>query len=153
MIRKLIFCLLLCISVSVFGEEEVYSYGDFEYTIDENDEVCITGYNGYDKDLIIPSEINGMKVTSIGDSAFYWCELLISIKIPNSIKSIGDSAFGQCSSLKSIEIPDSVISIGGGVFSECFSLENVMISEKNENFAIINNILYNKKEKSVISCF
>lgn len=43
MIRKLIFCLLLCISVSVFGEEEVYSYGDFEYTIDENDEVCITG--------------------------------------------------------------------------------------------------------------
>ena len=72
MIRKLIFCLLLCVSVSVFAEEEVYTYGDFEYTIDENGEVCITGYNGEVEDLIIPSEINGKKVVSIGDYAFSW---------------------------------------------------------------------------------
>ena len=45
----------------------------------------------------------GTKV--IGDWAFYGCESLKSINIPNSVTSIGDSAFEWCDSLKSIYIP------------------------------------------------
>ena len=37
--------------------------------------------------------------TSIGDYAFYSCDSLISITIPNSVTSIGEKAFGWCSKL------------------------------------------------------
>ncbi|MBR0394709.1 MAG: leucine-rich repeat protein, partial [Alistipes sp.] len=45
---------------------------------------------------------DGSKVTSIGNSAFWDCELLKSITIPDSVTSIGSSAFLKCSSLTSI---------------------------------------------------
>ena len=43
-------------------------------------------------------------VTSIGKSAFYDCDALTSISIPNSVTSIGDYAFSWCESLTSISI-------------------------------------------------
>lgn len=66
-------------------------------------------------------------ITSIGDSAFYYCYSLTSIVIPDSVTSIGNSAFHRCSRLTSITIGNSVISIGEDAFSECWSLTNVDI--------------------------
>ena len=54
--------------------------------------------------VVIPEEINGVSVTSIGDSSFYYCKSLTSITIPNSVTSIGEEAFSSCSSLTSITI-------------------------------------------------
>lgn len=62
----------------------------------------------------IPEEIDGVKVRNIGYRAFYDCDSLTSIKIPDSVTSIETCAFEDCDSLTSIEIPDSVTSIGGG---------------------------------------
>ena len=66
-------------------------------------------------------------LTSIGNSAFYYCRSLTSIEIPSSVTSIGNSAFYYCSSLTSIEIPSSVTSIGGQAFSSCRSLTSIEI--------------------------
>ena len=63
----------------------------------------------------------------ICDCAFFCCESLQSITIPNSVKSIGDGAFRVCESLQSITIPNSVTSIGEGAFSTCVSLQSVTI--------------------------
>lgn len=54
----------------------------------------------------------GSAVTSIGDWAFYDCDDLMSVTIPDRVTSIGQSAFCYCTSLTSIIIPDSVTSIG-----------------------------------------
>jgi hypothetical protein len=54
-------------------------------------------------------------VTSIGDSAFYYCTKLTSVTIGNSVTSIGDYAFYYCR-LTSVTIPDSVTSIGDSAF-------------------------------------
>ena len=66
-------------------------------------------------------------VTSIGDSAFYYCTSLASITIPESVTSIGEEAFWACESLTSITIPKSVTSIGAYAFSNCRSLTSITI--------------------------
>ena len=82
-----------------------------------------------DTDIVIPSEYNGLPVASIGNWAFYSCESLTSVVIPDSVTSIGDRAFEYCPSLESIEIPDSVTSIGSHAFQYCHSLTNIDISD------------------------
>ncbi|MGN0795709.1 MAG: leucine-rich repeat domain-containing protein [Christensenellales bacterium] len=71
------------------------------------------------KNSVIPTDGS---VTSIGDYAFFGCNGLTSITIPNSVTSIGDYAFFGCSGLTSITIPDGVTSIGERAFYGCSSL-------------------------------
>ncbi len=70
--------------------------------------------------------LNG--VTRIGDYAFYGCNLITSIDIPESVTSIGDYAFTACESLSKIEIPKGVTIIDGYAFSLCSNLTNVELS-------------------------
>ncbi len=51
------------------------------------------------KSSVIPTDGS---VTSIGNSAFIYCEGLTSVTIPNSVTSIGNSAFFGCKGLSSI---------------------------------------------------
>ena len=44
-------------------------------------------------------------VTSIGETAFYWCDRLMMVTIPMSMISIGDYAFSGCNSLKDVYYP------------------------------------------------
>lgn len=80
-----------------------------------------------DNEVIIPSTYNNLPVMSIATSAFYNCDSLTSITIPDSVTSIGYGAFRGCSSLTSITIPDSVTSIGSEAFYDCDSLTSVTI--------------------------
>ena len=64
-------------------------------------------------------------VTSIGWSAFYYCNKLTSVTIPDSVTSIDEWAFSYCSGLTSVTIPDSVASIGSSAFLGCSNLKNV----------------------------
>ena len=89
-------------------------------------------------------------VTSIGQRAFWNCNSLTSINIPSSVTSIGESAFQNCNSLTSINIPSSVTSIGESAFSLCNSLTAIMVDESNSIYSSENNVLFNKKEKSLI---
>ena len=145
------------------------TYGNFQYET-ENDTVIITKYTGSDKNLTIPSEINGKSVTSIGNSAFSWRSRLTSVTIPDSVKSIGDSAFYYCSSLTSVTIPNSVTSIGEYVFTDCPSLTSITIPDSvtsigdaafncyvnvgnnNTQYSSEDGVLFNKNKTHIIMC-
>ena len=64
---------------------------------------------------------------SIPSSAFFECENLISVTIPDSVTSIGDSAFRSCKKLTTINIPDSVTVIGSRAFYYCTGLTSINI--------------------------
>ncbi len=93
------------------------------------DHVEIRSYEGDGTKLVIPSEIEGLPVTSINDGVFYLCSHLIEIVIPDSVTSIGDYAFEGCSSLTSIVIPDSVTFISDYAFEDCSSLISIVIPD------------------------
>ena len=103
--------------------------GDLKYEIADG-QVAITDCKTLaEGELVIPNEIEGLPVTSIGELAFRNCIGLSSITIPDSVTSIEWGAFGSCSSLTSISIPEGVTSIGDGAFVECSSLSSIAIPE------------------------
>ena len=85
----------------------------------------------YSGSVVIPKEVTyekkKLKVTKIGYNAFYNCDKLTSVTIPNSVIEIGESAFESCESLKSITIPNSVTSIGEEAFEFCYRLKSITI--------------------------
>lgn len=104
--------------------------------------VTISDYNSanyYDgtrdkrTEIVIPDEIDGLPVTSIGDYAFDGCDGITSVTIPNSVTSIGKEAFMICRHLTNVTIPDSVTSIGESAFHGCEDLKSVTIPDSVTN--------------------
>ncbi len=92
-----------------------YDFSGTEATVTYNSAFNYS-YGGF---VTIPSTItyngNTYNVTSIGYKAFFHCETLNGITIPNSVTSIGQEAFASCG-LRSITIPSSVTEIGDCAF-------------------------------------
>ena len=63
--------------------------------------------------------------TSIREYAFYNCDFLTSVTIPDSVTSIGDYAFYSCSILTSVIIGNGVTSIGSWAFDSCSGLKSI----------------------------
>lgn len=101
-------------TLKIFGVGEMYNY---KYPTEDSPftELCRK----------IKKVVVSLGVTTIGNSAFYYCDSLVSVELSNSITKIGDSAFCLCSSLLDIDIPNSVTEIKSSAFSNCKSLKVV----------------------------
>ena len=64
---------------------------------------------------------------TIGYRAFYSCESLAELTIPDATTTIQEEAFHSCILLTEVIIPDSVTTIGASAFSNCGSLKEVVI--------------------------
>lgn len=78
-------------------------------------------------ELIVPRTIGGEKVTAIADYAFYGCEDIMTVILPDTVEFIGEAAFFGCSDLRGIFLGSSVISIGTDAFGQCEDLEAIRI--------------------------
>jgi hypothetical protein len=123
----------------------------FNYTT-YNGTITITGYYGPGGAVTIPYTINGLPVTSIGDSAFVSCTSLTSVTIPASVTSIGFGAFNSCTSLTSVTIPASVTSIGDAAFAGCLSLAAITVDVLNPAYISVDGVLFNRSQTILIQC-
>lgn len=105
------------------------TYGIYTYEVGKDGTITITDCDTSAKGAItIPSKIYKRTVTTIGKSAFFDCDSLTSIIIPNSVTSIEESAFFDCDSLTNITLP-TITSIGTGTFGYCDSLTSITIPD------------------------
>ncbi|MBN2899647.1 MAG: leucine-rich repeat protein [Clostridia bacterium] len=102
-----------------------------DYTITDNgDGTCsITGYTGEGGDVTIPSTINGLTVTKIGDSAFCANYNIENISIPSGVTRIGRDAFGYCNLIQTVKLPDTLESIEYGAFAYCGGLDVIVLPD------------------------
>ena len=103
--------------------------GDYEYAVLDDGTVEIRKCSDDGGNIVIPTTLDGKKVTRIGANAFANCSDAMSIKIPEGITAIGDSAFSNCDSLMEVTIPEGVTWIGSAAFSDCDELEKATLPE------------------------
>ena len=91
----------------------------------------VSSYDGSEPNVVVPSKVYNLPVTTIGASAFSEDLKLTSIYIPNTIETIGANAFKSCSNLNSVEFAeDSVLTtIEAHAFNNCINLSSITIPD------------------------
>ncbi len=84
-------------------------------------------------DLNIPSSLDGHPVVGIGSRAFYACNKITSVTIPEGVTYVDFAAFYNCTSLEEVNLPSSLNEIGMYAFGYCIKLEDI-------NFTVPGNI-------------
>lgn len=111
------------------GDSEEPYVQSLEYTLsDDGTYYIVTGIGSYtESKLIIADCYDGLPVKAIGKNAFYNCDFLNEVILPDTICSIGESAFSR-SGIEHIEIPDSVTKLDNYVFWDCSYLYSICIN-------------------------
>ena len=97
-------------------------------TTESDGNLTVTGYSGNQTELTIPSQIDGLEIVAIGESAFAGSNV-IKLTIPDTVTTIDWFAFSGCNDLIEITIPSSVSLIGYGAFDGCSS-DLVIVCER-----------------------
>lgn len=142
--------------------------------------VRITGYDGNEKNIVIPGAIGGLPVVEIGDDAFYvtaegsmdhlTAETVIipdtvrwigkgafshlgakGIRLPADLVSAEAGAFGSGSLETDLFIPDGVLDAKPLVLNEC-CVRSISVSSDNEKYTVCDGMLFSKDSKTLIRC-
>lgn len=105
--------------------ENVYGY--FFYKFGSDGYIEIIEYVGKEMDVVVPEEINGRYVGSIGKNVFKDNKTITSIELPDHLYSIGDGAFEGCENLQTVN-STGIMEIGAHAFCGCKSLENISLT-------------------------
>lgn len=84
----------------------------------------------------IPSDIDGIPVTKIGDSAFFGNSKIAFVYMPDSIVEIGERAFEGCSKLTSITFSKNLKKMGDCCLCDCKSLNSVDLPDTVEYMGV-----------------
>lgn len=112
--------------------------GNLKYTVNaDGKSVTVSGTSGSPTQLTIESSIsnNGTNytVTEIAMWAFWGCNTLKEVTLPNTVDEIGDQAFCKCSNLTNVTIPEGVTKIGRAAFYDCSQLTSITIPSTIKN--------------------
>ena len=112
---------------------------EFSYQV-KNGKVCITGYNGIEEQIIVPSVLNGYPVSIIGKKAFWGKKKLRSIHLPDTIEKVEEWAFAGCRELSDIwflgqKASDNSLVLENHIFHNCVALRFVYFGTMKQSLA------------------
>ena len=91
-------------------------------------------------------DFSNTKLHTIGESAFYGCNAVKTVKLPATLEKMGAES--------SVEVGDDdnkeTLTYTENVFACCDALENIFVDENNPNFKDIDGILFTKNGKKLI---
>ena len=108
---------------------------------DNHEYLEVTGYEGSVTNLVIPDEIDGIRVESIGSHAFSARDDIVSVQIPETVRILRSYVFHNSRNLRKISIHDSIDDYYDGVVRQCDSLEEVDITIDRSWFEVMRNFL------------
>ena len=162
-------------------EKEIHRLGNWEYVLWEETgtmEVISFLENAQAVPFwYMPEEVSSVQVadgiTAIPDDAFWGCETLVDVTLPQTVRTIGKGAFGQCVNLTQVNIPEGVTSIGDSAFFLCGSLTQltipdsvtsiegnpfrhlaaeILVSPQNPAISVVDGVVFSKDGTRLIAC-
>ena len=163
--KILSFTLILTLVISVFtglnlisppaSAFQIYESGDYEYTVNPKNEIKIRSYLGNDRQVVIPSEIDGKPVVEIGEYSFNGIERhqddgikfenhpnawhnkrIKKITVPSSVRTIGEKAFGYMDNLSEVVFSEGLKTIKRYAFIDCPKLEKISLPDSLVDFTL-----------------
>lgn len=126
-------------------------FEDFEYSIEYSTQegyvskecekdtrryVVLESYQGNEKKVVVPSEIEGLPVLTLRNT-FQKRKEIEEIVLPDTLKRLSMGCFFACENLKKINFPASLEYIGASAFQKSYSLEEVILDEGFPNTDIL----------------
>ena len=96
---------------------------------DDGTYIIITGYGEQFPTLNIESEIDGLPVKEIAESAFQNNKYIFNVTIPDTVEKIGESAFRNCSNLLSVTLPTTLKELPFDCFRDCAVLSEIILPQ------------------------
>ena len=116
-IKKILCIIFVLFLMNVTSFSINASAHDYDYFINDLG-VVLTKYNGNDKEVIVPSEIDGKAIVKI-EGTFYSNNSIEEVILPEGITIIGEQAFYGCTNLKNVILPKSTEIIDNYAFAYC----------------------------------
>ncbi|MBQ7045634.1 MAG: leucine-rich repeat domain-containing protein [Clostridia bacterium] len=124
---------------------------NFAYVVND-DAVTIISYRDFNATVVnVPNTIAEKPVKILGQDAFYQHTRLVAVSLPDSLTTIKGGPFYRCYSLEKISIPENVSWIECNPFFRCSSLTEITVDLKNDYFADIDGVLFNKDKTVLIA--
>ncbi len=158
--------------ITSIGDKAFYNcYGFTEIALP--DSITSLGIGVFDTCMSLKNITLPQNITKIPQSLFLDCDALKTITIPESVTEIGDNAFNN-SGIERIVFPSSITKIGNKVLYYCTGLksltincntdyfnfysnlnnsprlEEIIISDNNETYKSIDNVVYSKDGNTII---
>ncbi len=165
---------LLAVLLILFSSIPITAYAvssDYTYNILSDNTIELTKYNGEEKAVEVPSQIDGYAVSKIGVSLFSGKNMtevilpdtineikpyalsnnkLKEIIVPDSVITVGSFAFMYNSDLKQIYLGKNVSSLGERDFYRCTSLESIAVSPENDYLSVNDGVLLCNNESELV---